>query len=267
MVSNGSQPVERNWAKVGAITTIIATLISGATLVFMWWIDHQARTAHAQTVGRTAEPAPMLVVWWMPTLIALTTITAVVFSYRGIVLWQRGAHRPNPAIAHEGTSATGPISSQAAGVSIAILSLVNGDSVSYQELIYGSVHPRDEFVQVFVNSHSNLKRRMWYVQWQAELRRNSWTAMCTFGEEDVRVQREMESWRAPLASIVPFPPGQFARFSPPKKSWRPAAERSATETATGFKREIRLAGPIHHRGARDRPLPYIADRRLGASKV
>src|SRR5262249_50225197 len=46
----------------------------------------------------------------------------------------------------------------------------------------------------------------------------------------VLVQREMESWRTPLASIAPIPPGQFA---PPKAV---AAGRKGQRLATGFKR-------------------------------
>ena len=57
---------------------------------------------------------------------------------------------------------------------------------------------------------------------------------------NVLVQREMDSGRAPLVSIASIPTGQFA----PPKAWLPA---EAPETATGFKKEIRLAGPMHHR--------------------
>ena len=55
----------------------------------------------------------------------------------------------------------------------------------------------------------------------------------------VLVQREMERWRAPLASIAPIPPGPVCTA---EKRWR-AGGRAATETATGFKRKIRLAWP------------------------
>ena len=58
------------------------------------------------------------------------------------------------------------------------------------------------------------------------------------------VQREMESGRAPLASITPIPRGQFA----PPEAWRPGGRAPAAETATGFiRKEIRLAGLIHSR--------------------
>ena len=46
----------------------------------------------------------------------------------------------------------------------------------------------------------------------------------------VLVQREMESGRAPLASITPIPRGQFA----PPEAWRPGGRVPAAETATGF---------------------------------
>jgi hypothetical protein len=55
----------------------------------------------------------------------------------------------------------------------------------------------------------------------------------------VLVQREMERWRAPLASIAPIPPGPVCTA---EKRWR-AGGRAATETATGFKKKIRLAWP------------------------
>jgi hypothetical protein len=60
----------------------------------------------------------------------------------------------------------------------------------------------------------------------------------------VLVQREMESGRAPLASITPIPRGQFA----PPEAWRSGGRVPAAETATGFiRKEIRLAGLIHSR--------------------
>jgi hypothetical protein len=49
----------------------------------------------------------------------------------------------------------------------------------------------------------------------------------------------MERWRAPLASIAPIPPGPVCTA---EKRWR-AGGRAATETATGFKKKIRLAWP------------------------
>ena len=49
----------------------------------------------------------------------------------------------------------------------------------------------------------------------------------------VLVQREMEGRRAPLASIAPIPPGEFATA----ESGERPAEGVATETATGFKKE------------------------------
>jgi hypothetical protein len=56
------------------------------------------------------------------------------------------------------------------------------------------------------------------------------------GSGTVLVQREMESGRAPLASIAPILRGSLHR----RTWWRPA-EGAATETATGFEKEIRLA--------------------------
>ena len=60
----------------------------------------------------------------------------------------------------------------------------------------------------------------------------------------VLVHPEMESWRSPLASIPPFSTGQFGphqQFS--SGCWW---TRQAAETATGFKKEIRLGGPHLH---------------------
>ena len=57
----------------------------------------------------------------------------------------------------------------------------------------------------------------------------------------VLVQPEMESWRAPLASIAPIPPVHSAS----QKSGRPA-KGASIETATDFKEnQIVCSGPIH----------------------
>ena len=61
------------------------------------------------------------------------------------------------------------------------------------------------------------------------------------------VQREMESQLAPLASITPVSLSEFAH-----PTQRRLAEAAANETATGFKKEIRMVGPIQH-GARWAP--------------
>jgi hypothetical protein len=65
----------------------------------------------------------------------------------------------------------------------------------------------------------------------------------------VLVQREMESWRAPLASIAPIPPGQFA--APKTCGGRRQGQRLklqlvqkrrsgwlATKRPTGYKKDI-----------------------------
>jgi hypothetical protein len=67
----------------------------------------------------------------------------------------------------------------------------------------------------------------------------------------------MESWRARLGSIAPIPPGWFA---PPKTV--PAGRRGATETATGFKKEIRLASPIHYGAALDTEKPTAYEKNI-----
>ena len=61
------------------------------------------------------------------------------------------------------------------------------------------------------------------------------------------VQREMENWRSPLASIPPSSAGQLGEHRPTQ--WR-TVERAAAETATGFKKEIRLVVPHSHKGGR-----------------
>ena len=62
--------------------------------------------------------------------------------------------------------------------------------------------------------------------------------------ESVLVQPEMESWRAPLASIASIPPGQVV---PPKAVASAEGQRERlTEAATGFKKEIMMVVPIHH---------------------
>lgn len=53
---------------------------------------------------------------------------------------------------------------------------------------------------------------------------------------DVLVQREIESWRAPLAGITPF-----SAFG---------GQGAAAETTTGFKKEIRLDGAHSPQGCR-----------------
>ncbi len=56
------------------------------------------------------------------------------------------------------------------------------------------------------------------------------------------VQREMESWRSPLASI---PPSSAASWENPAPSRSRTVEQAAVETATHFKNEIVGWSPIH----------------------
>jgi hypothetical protein len=75
----------------------------------------------------------------------------------------------------------------------------------------------------------------------------------------VLVQREMESWRAPLASIAPIPAGPVCTAES-----NGDRRKAATETATGFKKEIKFAGPIHHR-ARSTPAVDCITRLRGSA--
>jgi len=74
-----------DWSKIGAIAQIvglfIAVLICAATLFFMWWLDHRARTH--------PEGPSMPVAWWMPALIAVTLIITGFLFYKGIALWRQ----------------------------------------------------------------------------------------------------------------------------------------------------------------------------------
>jgi hypothetical protein len=72
----------------------------------------------------------------------------------------------------------------------------------------------------------------------------------------VLVQREMESWRAPVASIPPIPPG---RFAPPKAV--AASGRGSDRNGNWFQKKSRLAGPIHHR-ARSTPESQLVTKRI-----
>ena len=67
------------------------------------------------------------------------------------------------------------------------------------------------------------------------------------------VQREMESWRLPLSEYTAIFGGSVGEHRPIQLQ---SVEQASAEIATGFKEEIRLAGPIQHR-ARSAP---AADR-------
>jgi hypothetical protein len=79
-------------------------------------------------------------------------------------------------------------------------------------------------------------------------------------DESVLVQREMESWRAPLASIAPIPPAKFATpsgggrrkgqrlklqlVSKGRSGWLVHSPQSAVDTGkpTGYEKSIEYTG-------------------------
>ena len=73
----------------------------------------------------------------------------------------------------------------------------------------------------------------------------------------VLFQREMESWRAPLASITPYSAIQLHFCRPNAVRWR-LAESAAVESTTGFKKEI--TWPHSPQGRWAPPIDCVAQR-------
>lgn len=69
--------MERDWNKIGAITTIVGTVINSvigvASLALMWWSNHQGLPIH----------------WWLPVLICATLLLTGILFHRAFALWRQ----------------------------------------------------------------------------------------------------------------------------------------------------------------------------------
>lgn len=66
---------------------------------------------------------------------------------------------------------------------IGILSHSEGDHVGWRENIAGFIEKPDGFVQVFVESDSSRGGRMFWKQWDVNVRGSSWRGQAQFGDE------------------------------------------------------------------------------------
>src|SRR5438105_9409312 len=98
------------------------------------------------------------------------------------------------------------------------------------------------------------------VQWSISFAHTPAISFQRKGSGTVLVQREMESWRAPLASIAPIPPGKFATpsgggrrkgqrlklqlVSEGRSGWLVHSLQSALDTGkpTGYEKSIEYTG-------------------------